>query len=260
MAAPIPLSSPDITEHEIRLVTETLRSGRLSIGPRLEEFERLVAERVRRPHAVGVNSGTSGLHLVLAALGIGPGDEVITPAFSFVASTNCIMYVGATPVFVDCDPLTYNMRAEDVENAITERTKAIIGVEVFGNPAGMLELAALAARYEIPLIEDACEGLGGRLGPDPIGRIGRAAVFGFYPNKQITTGEGGMIVTHDDKLADMCRSLRNQGRAGSNAASGTGTGAGGSGPGGHQPAIPGFEIAPGLGIGLGRGAGVMARA
>lgn len=244
MANSIPLSAPDITDHEIRAVTQTLRSGRLSIGPKLEEFEQLVAERVRRPHAVGVNSGTSGLHLVLSALGIGPGDEVITPAFSFVASANCVMYVGATPVFVDCDPRTYNMRVEDVEAAITEKTKGIIGVEVFGNPAGMLELAALAARYEIPLIEDACEGLGGRKGPDPIGRFGRAAVFGFYPNKQITTGEGGMIVTHDDKLAELCRSLRNQGRAGNNPSTGTG----------HQP-VSGFEAQPGLGVGLGAALG-----
>jgi perosamine synthetase len=255
MANPIPLSAPDITELEIRTVVQTLRSGRLSIGPRLEEFERLVGARVNRPHAVGVNSGTSGLHLALLALGIEPGDEVITPAFSFVASANCIMYVGAKPVFVDCDPLTYNMRTEDVEKAITEKTKAIIGVEVFGNPSGMLELAALAARYEIPLVEDACEGLGGRKGKDPIGRFGRVAVFGFYPNKQITTGEGGMIVTHDDKLAELCRSLRNQGRAGTNVATGLGggTGAGAAGRGMH--AVPGFEIVPGLGVGLGAALG-----
>ena len=244
MATPIPLSSPDITEHEIRAVVQTLQSGRLSIGPRLEEFERMVGRRVNRPHAVGVNSGTSGLHLVLLALGVGPGDEVITPAFSFVASANCILYVGARPVFVDCDPGTYNMRAEDVEKAITEKTRAIIGVEVFGNPAGMLELAALAARYEIPFVEDACEGLGGCKGTDPIGRFGRAAVFGFNPNKQITTGEGGMIVTHDDKLADLCRSLRNQGRAANNYASGTG---------GHSPSP--YDTLPGLGSGLGAALG-----
>ena len=220
MANPIPLSSPDITEHEIRLVTQTLRSGRLSIGPQLEEFERLVAQRVNRPHAVGVNSGTSGLHIVLAALGIGPGDEVITPAFSFVASATCIMYVGAPPVFADCDPRTLNVRAEDVEKLITPKTRAIIGVEVFGNPEGMVELADLAGRHEIHFIEDACEGLGSRRGKDYVGRFGRASVFGFYPNKQITTGEGGMIVTHDDHLADLCRSLRNQGRAGSNKSTG----------------------------------------
>jgi perosamine synthetase len=246
----IPLSSPDITEHEIRAVTQALRSGRLSIGPKLEEFETLVAMRCRRPYAVGVNSGTSGLHLLLLALGIGPGDEVITPTFSFVASANCIMYVGATPVFIDCDPGTYNMKLEDIEEAITPRTKAIIGVEVFGNPAGMLELAALANKYEVHLIEDACEGLGGRKGPDPIGRFGRAAVFGFYPNKQITTGEGGMIVTHDDKLADLCRSLRNQGRAGCNVSTGTGA----HSAAGHPHTLP-SEVAPGLGFGLGAALG-----
>lgn len=250
----IPLSSPDITDHEIRAVVSTLRSGRLSIGPKLEEFETLVALRCRRPYAVGVNSGTSGLHLLMCALGIGPGDEVITPAFSFVASANCVMYVGATPIFVDCDPRTYNMKLEDVEKAITPRTKAIIGVEVFGNPEGMAELAALAARHEIHLIEDACEGLGSRKGTDPVGRFGRAAVFGFYPNKQITTGEGGMIVTHDDKLADVLRSLRNQGRAGSNTSTGTGVGAGPASSQGHPHVLP-TEVAPGLGFGLGAALG-----
>lgn len=208
----IPLSYPDITDAEIDAVADTLRSGRLSIGPKLEEFEFQVADRARRMHGIGVNSGTSGLHLVLAALGIGPGDEVITPAFSFVASANCVEYVGAKPVFADCDPRTLNVRAETVKSLITEKTKAIIGVEVFGNPTGIGELATLAAKHEIPLIEDACEGIGGALKGDPIGHFGRAAVFGFYPNKQITTGEGGMIVTDDDRLADICRSMRNQGR------------------------------------------------
>ncbi|HWB20127.1 MAG TPA: DegT/DnrJ/EryC1/StrS family aminotransferase [Phycisphaerales bacterium] len=212
VALAIPLSGPDITEAEIEAVVDTLRSGRLSIGPKAEEFERLVARRVNRPHAVAVSSGTAGLHLVLLSLGIGPGDEVITPAFSFVASANCVMYVGATPIFVDCDPKTLNMNVNDVEKKITPRTKAIIGVEVFGNPAGMIALASLAARHEIHLVEDSCEGLGCSVGKDIVGRIGRASVFGFYPNKQITTGEGGMIVTHDDHLANMCRSLRNQGR------------------------------------------------
>ena len=211
-ADPIPLSQPDITEAEIRGVVETLRSGRLSTGPRLEEFERLIALRVGRRHGVGVSSGTAGLHLALLALGVKPDDEVITPALSFVASANCILYVGATPVFIDCDPRTLNMRPREVEKHITDKTKAIVAVEVFGNPAGMSDLAALSTKYEIPLIEDACEGLGGRYLDDPIGRYGRLAVFGFYPNKQITTGEGGMIVTDDDRIADLCRSLRNHGR------------------------------------------------
>ncbi|MHC5113476.1 MAG: DegT/DnrJ/EryC1/StrS family aminotransferase [Planctomycetota bacterium] len=214
MTDQIPLSLPDITDDEVRAVVSTLRSGRLCLGPRAEEFERLVARRVRRMHAIAVSSGTSALHLALAALGVGPGDEVITPAFSFVASANCILYVGAKPVFVDCDPRTLNMRAADVERKITDRTKAIIGVEVFGNPAGMPELAALSNKYEIPLIEDACEALGGRLGSDPVGSFGRLAVFGFYPNKPVTSAEGGMIVTDDGRLADICRSMRNHGRPG----------------------------------------------
>lgn len=212
MSDAIPLSLPDITDEDIRAVTHALRSGRLSLGPNMDEFERLVARRARRAHGVAVSSGTAGLHLSLAALGIGPGDEVITPAFSFVASANCILHAGGTPVFVDCDPRTLNMNTADVEAKITEQTKAILGVEVFGNPAGLPQLAQLAHKYEIPLIEDACEGLGGRLGADPIGSFGRTAVFGFYPNKQITTGEGGVIVTDDDHVAAACRSLRNHGR------------------------------------------------
>ncbi len=224
MADAIPLSMPDITDAEVRAVVSVLRSGRLSIGPSLLEFEQLVAARTGRTHGVGVSSGTAGLHLALMALGVGPGDEVITPAFSFIASASCTQYVGATPVFVDCDPRTLNMDLAKVEASITERTKAIIGVEVFGNPAGMAELAALCARNEIPLIEDGCEGLGGRHGRDLIGGFGRVGVFGFYPNKQVTTGEGGMIVTDDDRLADTCRSLRNHGRAPDNAGSGAGLG------------------------------------
>ena len=208
----IPLSQPDITDAEVRCVVQTLRSGRLSLGPRLEEFEQAVSHRAKREYGIGVSSGTAGLHLSMVVLGIGPGDEVITPAFSFAASANCVLYVGATPVFVDCDPRTLNMCAVAVERKITERTKAIIGVEVFGNPAGMAELARLAVKYEIPLIEDCAEGLGGRMHDEPIGGFGRLSVFGFYPNKQITTGEGGMIVTDDARLADLCRSLRNQGR------------------------------------------------
>ncbi|MCH6551631.1 MAG: DegT/DnrJ/EryC1/StrS aminotransferase family protein, partial [Planctomycetes bacterium] len=220
----IPLSHPDITDEDVRCVIEALRSGRLSNGPQLEDFERLIAQRVQRIHAIGVSPGTAGLHLALAAMGIGPGDEVITPAFSFVASANCILYSGATPVFVDCDPRTLNVNVQAVERKINDRTKAIIGVEVFGNPAGMAELAALAARYELPLIEDCAEALGGRHRDEPAGSFGRVAVFGFYPNKQITTGEGGMIVTDDDRLADLCRSLRNQGRPADSMEAGQGLG------------------------------------
>ena len=176
MTDAIPLSHPDITEAEIRCVVQTLRSGRLALGPRLAELEQLVAQSAGRQHGIGVNSGTSGLHLCLEVLGIGPGDEVITPAFSFVASANCILYTGATPVFVDCDPRTLNVSVQAVERKISDRTRAIIGVEVFGNPAGMAELAALAARYELPLIEDCAEALGARTGSGELGHSGCAEV------------------------------------------------------------------------------------
>ena len=209
----IPLSQPDITEHEIDAVTDVLRSGRLSIGPRLDLFEQMVAERCGRRHGVGVSSGTAGLHAVLLAMGIGPGDEVITTPFSFIASANCILMVGATPVFVDIHPTTLNLDPDKLEAAITENTRAILAVEVFGNPADLDRIEHIANQHELPLIEDCCEGLGGKLHGRPIGSFGRAGVFAFYPNKQITTGEGGMIVTDDDRLADLCRSLRNQGRA-----------------------------------------------
>lgn len=208
----IPLSRPDITEAEVALVLSTLRSGRLSIGPVVERFEELLAARAGCRHGVAVNSGTSGLHLCLLALNIGPGDEVITTPFSFVASANCILMVGATPKFVDICPRTMNMDPEKLAKAIGPRTKAVLAVETFGNPAYFEQYAAICARHEIPMIEDCCEALGATFKDRPAGHFGRCGVFGFYPNKQITTGEGGMIVTDDARLADMCRSLRNQGR------------------------------------------------
>ncbi|MFI4860601.1 MAG: DegT/DnrJ/EryC1/StrS family aminotransferase [Phycisphaerales bacterium JB063] len=213
----IPLSRPDITDAEITAVSDVLRSGRLSIGPQQELFEQRVARRCERREGVAVSSGTAGLHLVLAALGVGPGDEVLTTPFSFIASANCILMVGATPKFVDICPQSLNMDPAKLDAAITPQTKAIIAVEVFGQARHMDAIEAVARKHEVPLIEDACEGLGGRLGDRAVGGFGRASVFGFYPNKQITTGEGGMIVTDDDRLADLCRSLRNQGRAQMNA-------------------------------------------
>ncbi len=212
MSREIPLSRPDITDNEINAAIEVLRSGRLSIGPLQDRFEEMVAERAGCRYGVAVNSGTSGLHLTLLALGIGPGDEVITTPFSFVASANCILYVGAKPIFVDIDPVSLNIDPNKIEAAVTEKTKAIIAVEIFGNPSNMDKIASIANHHEIPLIEDSCEALGGVFKGRPIGSFGRVGVFGFYPNKQITTGEGGMIVTDDDRLANMCRSLRNQGR------------------------------------------------
>jgi perosamine synthetase len=225
MSLSIPLSQPDITQREVDAVVEVLHSSTLSIGPRIEEFEAAVAQLTHRRHAIGVSSGTAGLHCAMLAAGIGPGDEVITTPFSFVASANCILYVGGAPVFADIDPRTLNMDVSKAAAAITPKTKAIVAVEAFGHPGGMIELEQLARAHELVLIEDCCEGFGGhvemgpvkgRPGYRPIGSFGRAGVFGFYPNKQITTGEGGMIVTDDDVLATACRSLRNQGRDGMN--------------------------------------------
>lgn len=208
----IALSGPDISDLEIDAVARVLRSGRLSIGPMQEAFEALVSEAAGCDHGVAVNSGTSGLHLALLALGIGPGDEVITTPFSFVASANAILYVGATPKFVDLCPRSLNMDPDKVEQAIGPRTKAILAVEALGNPTHMDRYAAIANKNEIHLIEDCCEALGTTYKGRKCGSFGRVGVFGFYPNKQITTGEGGMIVTDDQHLADLCRSLRNQGR------------------------------------------------
>jgi len=208
----IPLSQADITQHEIDAVTAALRSARLSNGPRQVRFEEMVADRADRRHGIAVSSGTAGLHLALRSLRIGPGDEVITTPFSYIASANSILYTRATPVFVDIDPHSLNMDPARVEAAITNKTKAIIAVEIFGNPAHMDRLAHIAQRNEIHLIEDCCEALGGRHKGTPIGAFGRVGIFGFYPNKQITTGEGGIIVTDDDHLARLCRSMRNQGR------------------------------------------------
>ena len=209
----IPLSSPDITEAEIEAVAATLRSPQLSLGPRLIEFEETFTELTGVGHAVAVSSGTAGLHLAMLALGIGAGDEVIVPSFTFIAAANAIRYVGATPVFVDIDRVTLNLLAAAVERAINSRTRAIVAVHTFGVPADMPTLVALARRHKLALIEDACEALGATLDSQPIGSFGDVAVFAFYPNKQITTGEGGMIVTRDPDLAGHMRRLRNQGRA-----------------------------------------------
>ncbi len=210
----IPLSSQDITKAEIEAVAAALQSDRLSLGPRIEAFEAAVAARCGRKYGIGVNSGTSGLHLCIKALGIGEGDEVITTPFSFISSTNCILFERATPVFVDIDPQSYNMDVQATEAAITPRTKAILPVEAFGNTAHFEAYERIAADHGLAMIEDCCEALGGLglLGERAAGSFGDCGVFAFYPNKQITTGEGGVIVTDREDIRDMCRSLRNQGR------------------------------------------------
>ena len=212
-SSPIPLSQPDITEAEIAAVTEVLKSGRLSIGPRIEAFEAACAAVAGRKYGIGVNSGTSGLHLCVKALGIGEGDEVITTPFSFIATTNCLLFEGARPVLADIDPESYNLDPAAVEAAVTPRTRALLPVEAFGNPARFDAYERIARKHGLLLIEDCCEALGAVLGDRPAGSFGECGVFAFYPNKQITTGEGGMIVTDDESLRDLCVSWRNQGRA-----------------------------------------------
>ncbi|AQT68601.1 UDP-4-amino-4-deoxy-L-arabinose--oxoglutarate aminotransferase [Anaerohalosphaera lusitana] len=206
------LSRPDITQAEIDAVTEVLKSPNLSLGPKLGEFEQAFCDYIGRKHAVAVNSGTSGLFLCMQSLGIGPGDEVITTPFTFIASVTSIMMTGAKPVFVDIDPVSLNMDSSRIEAAINEKTKAILPVVVFGNPAGLDEVSEIADRHNLAVIEDSCEALGSELNGRKVGTFGTMSLFAFYPNKQITTGEGGMILTDDDELANMCVSLRNQGR------------------------------------------------
>jgi perosamine synthetase len=209
----IPLSGAVLGAREEELVAQVLRSGRLSLGPVLTRFEELFAERVEARHAAAVSSGTAGLHLCVRLAGVGPGDEVITSPFSFVASANCFMYEGATPVFADIDPRTLNLDPAAVEEAITPRTKAIVAVDIFGYPCELDALLALCERYGLALIEDACEALGAEYRGRPIGSHGHLAVFAFYPNKQMTTGEGGMVVTGSDDEWRVLKSLSNQGRA-----------------------------------------------
>ena len=208
----IPLSAPDITEKEIEAVTEVLRLPRLSLGPKLEEFERDFTAYTGTKFAVAVNSGTSGLHLCVNALGLKVGDEVITTPFSFIASANVLLFEKCVPVFVDIDPETLNIDAEKIEAAITEKTKAIMVVHVFGRPSPMREILRIAEKYDLKIIEDACEAIGAEYENERVGKLGDCGVFAFYPNKQITTGEGGIVVTDDESIAKKCRMLRNQGR------------------------------------------------
>jgi perosamine synthetase len=206
----IPLARPMLGELEEERVLEVLRSGRLSLGPHLGEFERAFAARVGAAHASAVSSGTAGLHLALRAVGVSDGDEVITTPLSFVASANVAVYERARPVFADIDPVTLNLDPDAAAAAVTERTTALLPVHLFGWPA---DLAAFE-KLGLPIVEDACEALGA-VDADgiPIGARGHLAVFGFYANKQLTTGEGGMITTSDAALKERIDSERNQGRA-----------------------------------------------
>ena len=211
---PIPLARPEIDEREEALVLEVLRSGRLSLGPMVERFERDFAAWLGVEDAVAVSSGTTALHLGVRALGWGQGDEVLTSPLSFVASANCLLYEGVRPVFCDVDPVTLDLDPAAAEAGLTERTAGILPVHIFGYPAAMPELEEIAARRGLGVLEDACEALGaidaeGRR----VGSRGNLAAFGFYANKQLTTGEGGMLVPDGAETAARLRSERNQGRA-----------------------------------------------
>lgn len=210
----VPLARPSIDAQDIAAVTDTLVSGQISLGPALGGFEDALARVCGTAAAVATSSGTAGLQLALGAAGVGPGDEVITTAFTFVATANAIHHVGAMPVFVDIDADTLNLDPDRIEEAITPSTQAILVVHVFGRPADMTTILDIARRHDLAVIEDACEALGTMIGDRPAGSLGTAGVFGFYPNKVITCGEGGAVVSDDTSVIDYCRSMRNHGRTG----------------------------------------------
>jgi perosamine synthetase len=209
----IPLSAPWIDGREEELVVETLRSGQLSLGPMIDRFEDALAAQTGATRVAAVSSGTAGLHLCMRLAGVGAGDEVVTTPYSFVASANCALYEGASPVFADIDPDTLNLDPAAVEAAITPRTKAILPVHIFGYPAELGELEAIAERHGLAIVEDACEALGSEYRGRPIGSSGHPAVFAFYPNKQMTTGEGGAVAVGSEEEWALLKSLSNQGRS-----------------------------------------------
>ncbi len=213
MARTIPLALPSVGERERELVMEVLRSGALAQGPMVPAFEQAFAQRLGVKHGIAVSSGTTGLHTALHRAGVGPGDEVITSSFSFIASSNVIAVERATPVFADIDEQSLNIDPDAIEAAITPRTRAILPVHIFGYPAEIEAINRIASKHGLAVVEDACEAVGATINGRPVGSHGNPAVYGFYPNKQLTTAEGGLIAVDDDTAAMEMRSLINQGRS-----------------------------------------------
>lgn len=209
----IPLSRPTIGKEEISSVVEVLKSGILSLGPKLEEFEKDFSRLIGVKYAIAVNSGTSGLHLALKSLGIKEGDEVITTPFSFVASANCALFENAKPVFVDVEEDTFNIDPDLIKEKIADKTKFILPVHVFGQTCDMDPILKTAKKNNLKVVEDACESIMATYKGKKSGTMGEVGVFAFYPNKQMTTAEGGMIVTNNEKAGILCKSYRNQGRS-----------------------------------------------
>ena len=209
----IPLARPYLDGREEELVLDVLRSGNLALGPVYRRFEEAFADVAGTRYAVACSSGTAGLHACMAQLGIGPGDEVITSSFSFIASANVVLFQQATPVFAEMDERTFNIDPDAVEAAITPRTRAIIPVHIFGYPCEIDRISEIARRHGVAVVEDACEALGASVDGRRWAAFGNPAVYGFYPNKQITTGEGGMITTDDPDVERELRSIVNQGRS-----------------------------------------------
>jgi len=208
----IPLARPLHDEREEELVLEVLRSGWLSNGPTINRFEELLAERVGAPYVAAVSSGTAALHLLARTAGLGPGDEAITSPLSFAASANCFIFEGAAPVFADIDRRTLNLDPAALEDAITERTKAVVAVDIFGRPCELDEIRAICSRHGLALIEDAAQAIGAEYKGAPIGSHGVSGIFGFYPNKQLATGEGGVVFTHSETEWQLVRSMRHHGQ------------------------------------------------
>lgn len=209
----IPVAKPYITQDDIDEVVKVLKSGQLSLGPYTTKFEEDFAKAIGASYAVSVNSGTSGLHLAMRAINLQPGEEVVTSPFSFVASSNCVLFEGGKPVFADIDEKTYNIDPRKVKDVITAKTTSLLPVHIFGQPCDMDPLLKLAEKEELEIVEDACESILAEYKGRKAGTFGKAAVFAFYPNKQMTTGEGGMITTNSREVRDLCRSMENQGRA-----------------------------------------------